>query len=62
VVWIVGQKDTIHIPGADEDLLHEKRKKGTLIKGVARYGEGKWILESPNFELVRTQGEHLGAE
>lgn len=61
-VWIVGQKDPIHIPSADEDLIHEKRKQGTLIKGFARYEEGKWILEGPAFELVCTQGELLGAE
>lgn len=56
-LWIVGQKDPLHVPGANDDELHAMRKQGVLVKGSANYEEGKWILVNPDLVLVGTQGD-----
>lgn len=61
-LWIVGQKDPLHVPGANDDELHAMRKQGVLLKGSARYEEGKWILVDPTLVLVGTQGELIDEE
>lgn len=60
LVYVRGHNHAIFIDGADEDALHQQRKRGLQVRGILeRRDDGREFLVNPEFTTVAEQAKLL---